>query len=180
MDVPCRDGTVGKCKQKFIRKIWPRRRRENNIKRNLKEIRRLAYSAVLCKHWNEPLGSIRGRTFHDKLRDYQRLKKDSAPWTLLVPTSSPESLVQKGPESLNTVSVATSQSTVWSLDIQQDPLAGGKARHNTNNAVYNHNPIGIRTRDPSVERSMTVRSFSGIQMKGAHLNHINFISSYFS
>jgi len=29
---------------------------------------------------NEPAGSIQGSEFLDQLSDYQRLKKDSAPW----------------------------------------------------------------------------------------------------
>jgi hypothetical protein len=31
-----------------------------------------------CEHGNEPLGSIKGGEFLDKLSDYQLLKKDSA------------------------------------------------------------------------------------------------------
>jgi hypothetical protein len=31
----------------------------------------------------EPLGSIKGKEFHDQLNDYQLLKKDSAPRSLV-------------------------------------------------------------------------------------------------
>jgi hypothetical protein len=37
-----------------------------------------------CEHGNEPVGSVKGRTFFDQLSDYQLPKKDSAPWNGLV------------------------------------------------------------------------------------------------
>jgi hypothetical protein len=34
-----------------------------------------------CDHGNEPPASVKGEEFLDYLSDYQRLKKDSAPWS---------------------------------------------------------------------------------------------------
>jgi hypothetical protein len=34
-----------------------------------------------CEHINETSASIIGRDFLDQLKDYQLLKKDSAPWS---------------------------------------------------------------------------------------------------
>jgi hypothetical protein len=69
----------------------PRRRWEDNIKWIFgKSVRRcgldLAGSAQRlvagsCEHDNEPSGSMKGGDFLDYLRNYQHLKKDSAPWS---------------------------------------------------------------------------------------------------
>jgi hypothetical protein len=37
-----------------------------------------------CEHGNEDLSSIQGGEFPSQLRDYQLLKKKSAPWSLLL------------------------------------------------------------------------------------------------
>jgi len=39
--------------------------------------------ASSCEHGNEPSGSIMSGELSDHLRDYQLLKKDSAPWNYL-------------------------------------------------------------------------------------------------
>jgi len=36
-----------------------------------------------CENGNETSGSIKGREFLEHLSDYQLLKKDSAPWSLV-------------------------------------------------------------------------------------------------
>jgi hypothetical protein len=40
------------------------------------------HGVATCEHGNGPSGSVKNREFHDKLRNYQLLKKDAAPWTI--------------------------------------------------------------------------------------------------
>jgi hypothetical protein len=71
-----------------------RRRCEDNIKMNLREIGHEGVNWIqlaqnrdqlrtICDHSNEPSGSIEGGEFLDKMNGCLLLKKDSAPWKLL-------------------------------------------------------------------------------------------------